>query len=160
MSDGPRKIGAAAPGTPPDATTPLSDHSRPCNEPGAVEFLATGDDCDFHESARISKSCHEIPTSPASAGACGREPSSTEHGAPPRGAVDPASSSRRYAEAPAAALLPAPARREFPKCRPAAVAMLISPMLFISSDPALPASRLCGAIDARPLRTHPFRPSL
>ena len=81
----PVKIGAAAPGTPPDATAPLRDHARSFSEPGASESLATRDSCGFHESARISKSCHEIPTSSVSAGACGREPPSTEHGALPRG---------------------------------------------------------------------------
>ena len=38
-----------------------------------------------------------------------------------------------FVEAPAAALVPLPARREFPKSRPAAGAMMISPMPFIVS---------------------------
>ncbi|KWV48686.1 hypothetical protein AS026_11980 [Rhizobium altiplani] len=48
-----------------------------------------------------------------------------------RGAVDPASPSGHFVEAPAAALFPLLARREFPKSRPAAGAMLISPIFFI-----------------------------
>lgn len=50
------------------------------------------------------------------------------------GAVGPASPSAHDIEAPAAALVPLLARREFPESRPAAGAMLISPMLSIFQD--------------------------
>jgi hypothetical protein len=59
-------------------------------------------------------------------------------GAQGAGAVGPAFPSGHDVEAPAAALVPLLARREFPKSRPAAGAMLISPMLFI-----FPGLRLC-----------------
>lgn len=54
------------------------------------------------------------------------------------GAVGPASPSGHHVEAPVAALVLLLARRELPKSRPAAGAMLISPVLFIFSGSRLP----------------------
>lgn len=56
---------AAASGSPPDATAPLSDHSRPCNEPGAAETIGRPETAGFHEidikspSTAASERCQE-----------------------------------------------------------------------------------------------------
>lgn len=53
---------AAAPGSPPDATVPLSDHSRPCNKPGAARTVRRSGVRDFHEFDETSISCCETST--------------------------------------------------------------------------------------------------
>lgn len=73
-------------------------------------------------------------------------PMPDESGTQRAGAVDPASPMGHYVDAPAAALVPLFACREFPKSRPAAGAMLISPMLFIISGARVLVSRRAGAI--------------